>query len=187
MKIDSNLVKKLRSAKNWSQEQLSEESGLSLRTIQRLENGDNASIESVRALAAVFKIDPSELILSEKEETMTPLDAVKIGLLEFGNFSGTASRFEFWWFFAFVLLVTVISAAIHEKAYTVVGAILLIPFLAAGARRLHDVGHSGWWQLFYLAPFGQIVVLILLAQESNSHPKLKRGLDAALWLVSYED
>jgi transcriptional regulator with XRE-family HTH domain len=179
MKIDSHLVKTLRAEKNWSQEELSEASGLSPRTIQRIENGENASIESIRALAAAFEIDPKELILSEKEEAMTPFEAVKKGLLEFGDFSGTASRFEYWWFFAFVLLLTVISAVIHEKAYTVVGAILLIPFLAAGTRRLHDVGHSGWWQLFYLAPFGQIVVLILLAQESNSHPKLKRGLDAA--------
>ena len=48
------IVKKLRLANNWSQEQLSEVSVLSLRTIQRLENGGNASIESVRALAAAF-------------------------------------------------------------------------------------------------------------------------------------
>jgi uncharacterized membrane protein YhaH (DUF805 family)/DNA-binding Xre family transcriptional regulator len=177
MKIDSNLVKKLRAAKNWSQEQLSEESGLSLRTIQRLENGDNASIESVRALAEVFEIDPSELILSENDEPMTPFDAVKKGFLEFGNFSGTASRYEFWWFFVFVLLALAISTVIHEKAYQVVTLILLVPFLAVGARRLHDAGHSGWWQLFYLAPFGQIIVLILCAQESNSYPnKPKRNM-----------
>jgi transcriptional regulator with XRE-family HTH domain len=179
MKIDSHLVKKLRAEKNWSQEELSEVSGLSPRTIQRIENGENASMESIRALAAAFEIEPNKLILSEEENEMTPLDAVKIGLLEFGDFSGTASRFEFWWFFAFVLLLTVISAAIHEKAYTVVGAILLIPFLAAGTRRLHDAGHSGWWQLFYLAPFGQIVVLIMLAQETNHQPKLKNGFDVA--------
>jgi transcriptional regulator with XRE-family HTH domain len=179
MKIDSNLVKKLRMAKNWSQEQLSEEAGLSLRTIQRLENGDNASIESIRALAAVFEIDPNELIFSEDDVAMTPFDAVKIGLLEFGNFSGTASRFEYWWFFCFVVLLMAIATVIHEKAYIVVSLILLVPFIAAGNRRLHDVGYSGWWQLFYLAPFGQIVVLILLAQESNAHPKLKNGFDAA--------
>lgn len=170
MKINSNLVKKLRTAKNWSQEQLSEKAGLSLRTIQRLENGDNASIESVRALAEVFDIDPNELILSERDEAMTPFDAVKKGLLEYGNFSGTASRFEYWWFFAFAMLALAISTVINEKAYLVVSLILLVPFLAAGNRRLRDAGHSGWWQLFYLVPFGQIVVLIFLAQESNSYP-----------------
>ena len=81
MKIDSNLVKKLRTAENWSQEQLSEKSGLSLRTIQRLENGGNASIESVRALAEAFGIDPAELTLSETESPQTPLDG-RLGTMQ---------------------------------------------------------------------------------------------------------
>ena len=41
-----------------------------------------------------------------------------------------------------------------------------LPLLAAGARRLHDTNKSGWWQLLGLAPFGVIVVFIVLAQES---------------------
>jgi uncharacterized membrane protein YhaH (DUF805 family) len=42
----------------------------------------------------------------------------------------------------------------------------LLPLLAAGARRLHDTGRSGWWQLFGLVPVAGIVVLgFLLAQE----------------------
>lgn len=177
MKIDSKLIRKLRLANNWSQEQLSEASGLSLRTIQRLENGDNASIESLRALATVFEIDHNELILSEADSPMTPFDAVKKAFLEFGDFTGTANRFEYWWFFAFVLLLMAISTIIDERAYQVVTLIILIPFLAVGTRRLHDAGHSGWWQLFYLAPFGQIVVLIMLAQESSSYPdKPKRNM-----------
>ncbi len=45
------------------------------------------------------------------------------------------------------------------------GLIVILPRIAAGMRRLHDVGRSGWWQLFFLVPFGQVVVLILLAQE----------------------
>ena len=167
MKIDSNLVKKLRTAENWSQEQLSEKSGLSLRTIQRLENGGNASLESVRALAAAFGIDPTELTLSETESPQTPLDAVKTGLLEFANFSGTATRFEYWWFLAFVVLVMAVAAVLHERVNQIVTLILLLPFLAASNRRLNDAGHSPWWQLFWLVPFGQIVVLILLAQPNH--------------------
>lgn len=170
MKIDSNLVKKLRTAKNWSQEQLSEKSGLSLRTIQRLENGGNASIESVRALAVAFAIDPNELRLNETEPSQTPLEAVKTGLRNFANFSGTATRFEYWWFFAFVVVVTAVATILHEKAYQIAGVILLLPFLTAGSRRLNDADHSPWWQLFWLVPFGQIVVLILLAQPTAGRP-----------------
>ena len=50
------LVQKLRLQRGWSQEQLAELSGLSVRTIQRLERGQVASIESLKALAAAFEI-----------------------------------------------------------------------------------------------------------------------------------
>ncbi len=181
MKIDSNLIKKLRAAKGWSQEQLSEVCGLSLRTVQRLENGGNASIESVRALAAAFSIEPTELMLSETETAQTPLDAVATGLREFANFSGTATRFEYWWFFLFVVLVLAVATIVHEKANQIVSVILLLPLIAAGTRRLNDIGRSGWWQLFFFVPFGQIVVLYLMAQKSDAdfNQPMTNNLDAA--------
>lgn len=51
------IVQKLRLQRGWSQQQLAEFSGLSTRTIQRLENGHSASVESLKALAAVFEVD----------------------------------------------------------------------------------------------------------------------------------
>lgn len=51
------IVKRLRAKHNWSQEQLSTFSGLSLRTIQRIESGQKASSESMKSLAAVFEVD----------------------------------------------------------------------------------------------------------------------------------
>ena len=38
---------------------------------------------------------------------------------------------------------------------------LLIPLLAVGARRLHDSGKSGWWQLFVLIPLAGWLVLVI--------------------------
>lgn len=180
MKIDSNLVKKLRTAQNWSQMQLSEACGLSLRTIQRLENSGNASIESVRALAAAFGIDPNELILSESEPLRTPFNAVKTGLREFANFSGTMTRFEYMWFLLFVAGVTAVAIILHEKAYQIAGLILLLPFLSAGTRRLKDAGYTPWWQLLWLVPFGQVVVFYLLFQPSceQSNTPVTKSLDA---------
>lgn len=55
------LIRKLRIDKGWSQETLAEVSGLSVRTIQRLERGDKASLETLTALAAVFEVDVSTL------------------------------------------------------------------------------------------------------------------------------
>ena len=50
------VIKKLREQKQWSQEQLATLSGLSIRTIQRIESGNRASLESLKSLAAVFEI-----------------------------------------------------------------------------------------------------------------------------------
>ena len=52
---------KLRLQRGWSQQQLAELSGLSARTIQRIENGQPASAESLKSLASVFEIDFSTL------------------------------------------------------------------------------------------------------------------------------
>lgn len=55
------LVQKLRVRRGWSQEQLAELTGLSARTIQRIERGQTASAESLKAIAAVFEVDFSAL------------------------------------------------------------------------------------------------------------------------------
>lgn len=55
------LVRKIRLEKGWSQEALAEMSGLSVRTIQRIERGGNASLETLSALAAVFEVDIATL------------------------------------------------------------------------------------------------------------------------------
>ena len=64
------IVKKLREQKHWSQEQLSILSGISIRTIQRIESGNRASLESLKSLAAVFDTDietlQKEIIVIDK-------------------------------------------------------------------------------------------------------------------------
>ena len=61
------LVQKLRLKRGWSQQQLADASGLSARTIQRIENGHQASVESLKSLAAVFEVDFATL---SPEQTM---------------------------------------------------------------------------------------------------------------------
>jgi transcriptional regulator with XRE-family HTH domain len=55
------LIQKLRLQRGWSQEQLAEVSGLSARTIQRIEKGQSASLETLKALAAAFGVEVSNL------------------------------------------------------------------------------------------------------------------------------
>jgi transcriptional regulator with XRE-family HTH domain len=66
------LIQKLRLQRGWSQEQLADLSGLSVRTIQRLEGGQTASVESLKALGAAFEIDFSHLKEPEMNTTMSP-------------------------------------------------------------------------------------------------------------------
>jgi uncharacterized membrane protein YhaH (DUF805 family) len=72
---------------------------------------------------------------------------------KFANFSGRASRKEYWTFVflsaAILVVLSILGAAI--KVFSVVAIIFLVawilPAMAVGARRLHDVNHSGWWLL----------------------------------------
>ena len=54
----------------------------------------------------------------------------------------------------------------------IVALAMLVPILATGARRLHDSGKSGWWQLFLLIPIAGWLVLViffLLPGEPNEN------------------
>lgn len=55
------IIKNLRLKNGWSQEQLADMIELSTRTIQRIEKDDEASLESLKLLANVFKMDIQEL------------------------------------------------------------------------------------------------------------------------------
>jgi transcriptional regulator with XRE-family HTH domain len=55
------LVRKLRLKNGWSQSQLAEMAGVTTRTIQRIERGHPASMETNKALAAVFEVDFNQL------------------------------------------------------------------------------------------------------------------------------
>ncbi len=58
---ETNKFRSLRLARAWSQEQLAELSGLSVRTVQRIENGDKPSLETLSALAAVYEMSVVDL------------------------------------------------------------------------------------------------------------------------------
>ena len=58
-----------RTNRGWSQEELAMHAGVSARTIQRIETGKRASLETLKCLAAVFETTVSELV---QEQTMTP-------------------------------------------------------------------------------------------------------------------
>ena len=85
-------------------------------------------------------------------------DAIKTCLKnKYANFSGRASRSEFWFFYLFIIIVYAILfffiAVVSFKFLWIFGIFVLgiiIPALAVTFRRLHDINKSGW---FVFLPF----------------------------------
>ena len=77
--------------------------------------------------------------------------AVSTCLAKYGNFQGRATRSEFWWFYLFAILMewaaTIVGNFISQDLGSVFSALvslaLVVPLLAVGCRRLHDIGSSG--------------------------------------------
>ena len=94
-------------------------------------------------------------------------EAVKTCFAKYVDFSGRASRSEYWWFVLAYVIVAVVAGLIHEVVYGLVILAFLLPLLAAGARRLHDIGKSGWWLLLGLIPLVNLVLLYFTVQPSQ--------------------
>ncbi|MGJ8562860.1 MAG: DUF805 domain-containing protein [Alphaproteobacteria bacterium] len=107
--------------------------------------------------------------------------AVKTCFQKYFDFKGRAQRTEYWWFYLFLTLVGIglffVDALLYPIFFpgnvtgityaqgvvagmasdttilsNVFSLATLIPTFAAGARRLHDIDKSGWWQILPLAP-----------------------------------
>ncbi|NVJ65503.1 MAG: helix-turn-helix transcriptional regulator [Gammaproteobacteria bacterium] len=63
MNINTKSLRKLRVDKGWTQQHLADLTGLSLRTIQRVEKTGQTSMETVSAFCSVFEIERNELVL----------------------------------------------------------------------------------------------------------------------------
>ncbi|MDB5872365.1 MAG: hypothetical protein JWQ07_1807 [Ramlibacter sp.] len=91
--------------------------------------------------------------------------AVRTCLTKYADFNGRAARPEFWWF----VLAQVVVSMILNMIIPVLGGLfslaMLVPSLAAGSRRLHDIGKSGWLQLLGLIPVIGWAVLIYWAAQ----------------------
>lgn len=164
--LDSTRLRALRGARQWSQEQLAELSGLNLRTIQRLEAGAKISTESLRALAAVFEVPAESLLVRPPSPSQPALDAMRDGVVRGLDFRGTTSRPDFWWFALAVAMVLAFGEALGEAMgpmpVQIASLVVLVPWIAACTRRLRDAGMNPWWQLISLAPVAGILVLLWL-------------------------
>ena len=101
-------------------------------------------------------------------------------LKKYADFTGRARRTEYWMYILIYMIINIVLAVLGLDFISMIfGLGLLIPSLSIGARRLHDTGRSGWWQLIYFVPLiGLIVMIVFLVQDSHdendygANPKL---------------
>lgn len=79
---------------------------------------------------------------------MKLLESAFSTLKKYADFSGRASREEFWCFFAFVIIVNALAGIVGAMFGArliagLIGLLLVIPQIAVAVRRLHDLGKSG--------------------------------------------
>lgn len=93
---------------------------------------------------------------------------------QYTDFSGRARRKEFWMFYLFNIIASCIASVLDSVIGTggILAAIyalgVLLPNLAVGVRRLHDIGKSGWnWLWAFIPLIGAIVVLVWFCKDSQ--------------------
>ncbi|WP_084397690.1 XRE family transcriptional regulator [Henriciella aquimarina] len=104
-KPDAPKIKRWREERRWSQEHLADLAGIGLRTVQRIENGEPASQESLKALAAAFNVDVVALSVDQQAE------AVRLVALQNARIR-SGMRVAFWIHLASYVMGMIIFAAI---------------------------------------------------------------------------
>ena len=96
-------------------------------------------------------------------------NAVRLALLNYSNFRGRTKRADFWFFYLFTVLLNIPTSILdrllfagHQYIENLAALLLIVPSIAVGVRRMHDVDKRGWW---LLVPFANIY---FLAQPSGS-------------------
>ena len=83
-------------------------------------------------------------------------------LQNYANFNGRARRAEYWYFVLFNIIASIIVGIIgglmdFELLGNLYSLAVLLPSLAVGVRRMHDVGKSGW---FILIPIYNLILAV---------------------------
>lgn len=107
---------------------------------------------------------------------MNFIDAIKSGFVNYVNFSGRALRSEFWYWVLFCFILGITTAILDMAIFpgnqisplnSIASLITLLPSLAVGARRLHDIDRTGWWQLIAFTIIGAILLIYWYCQPGQ--------------------
>lgn len=104
-------------------------------------------------------------------------EAVQSALSKYVDFTGRASRSEYWWFVLFSIVVQVVAQIVDyiifiplmqfSLLYALAALALLLPGLAVAFRRIHDVDRTAWWLLIAFTVIGALVLLYWFVQPGT--------------------
>jgi uncharacterized membrane protein YhaH (DUF805 family) len=121
---------------------------------------------------------------------MSPIDYYVRAFQKYAQFSGRATRAEYWWFYLVTIAVSILLSIIDmilntplEFISLIYLIVSLIPSTSIQVRRLHDVDKSGWYMLLNLVIIiGWIWLLILNILDStpgdNKYGPNPKGIQA---------
>jgi uncharacterized membrane protein YhaH (DUF805 family) len=109
---------------------------------------------------------------------MTFTESIKTCFVKYADFTGRASRSEYWYFVLLLVLVSLGTSLVNQTLSLLFSLLTLVPSISAAARRLHDTDRSGWMQLIALVPvIGWVFIIYFLAQEPKEPNRF--GLESA--------
>jgi len=99
---------------------------------------------------------------------------------KYADFKGRTGKKDFWMFILFSIVINILLSMIDkvigmQLLSSIYGLAILVPSLAIGARRLHDIGKSGWLQLIALIPLVGIIILIIWWVKDSAAEENKWG------------
>lgn len=109
---------------------------------------------------------------------MNFVEAITAGFRNYVNFSGRASRSEFWFWVLFAFLVGIVTGILDTAIFLegdevsgpiskVTSVILFLPGLSVLFRRLHDIDRTGWWWLLVFTIIGFFVLIYWWCQPGT--------------------
>jgi len=121
------------------------------------------------AYASTEPVSPVPETSNESTREPAFLEAISSGFSKYAVFSGRALRSEYWYWSLFTVIANIL-AMLNDDPFThfMVVLILVLPNIAVTARRLHDVGRSGWWQLIALTGVGVIPFYFWLCKRGDA-------------------
>ena len=106
-------------------------------------------------------------------------EAIASGFANYVNFNGRAYRAEYWLWVLFTIIGALATGIIDAAVFgynpggvsplnTIFDLVTILPSLAVGARRLHDLDRTAWWLLLLLTVIGSVLLIVWFCFKGTS-------------------